>query len=102
MISRDRIVELCGHADSMTRTSHAPLKNRRDIQLVGYGAYIRVLSLERERRRACSNLQLVDAREVVKYLLCESVGEVLLAWISAHVYKRQHRNGMWRWCKRNR
>src|SRR5262245_57541511 len=61
--------------------AYRSLKNVRDPQLPGDFRNADVLPLERERRRASHDLELVDLREQVQELLGDTIGEVFLVLV---------------------
>src|SRR6202034_659301 len=66
---------------------------------VGDRAKVSVLSLEGKRRRPGCNLQPANFRQGIEELFSQSLGEVLLFLIAAHVHERKHRDRVRRWVK---
>jgi hypothetical protein len=56
---------------------------------------VEVLPLEREGRRTSYDPQLSDVRQGVDDLLCDTVTQVLLVLLGAHVREGKHGNGRW-------
>src|SRR6202030_2106072 len=95
--------QLRGDADTLARAAHAALKQVRDPQLPRDGRDIVTAALEVERRGARRHPQVGHLREQVEQLLGETIGEVFLVVLLAHVDERQHRDGFLRnrlraWC----
>ena len=85
-----RLHELRRDAHVVARLAHAPLEQRRHVELLADDAQVLVLALELERRRAARDPQLRDLGQGVEQLLGEAVGEVLLVLAGAHVHEGQH------------
>ena len=85
--------QLRGDADALARAAHAPLEQVRHPQLLGDGRDVVAAALEVEGRGARRHPQVRHLREQVEQLLGETVGEVLLVPVLAHVGEGQHRDG---------
>ena len=92
MKARDRIDQLRGDAEGVCGAPHAPFEDCAHVEFARDRADVGVLAFERERRGASGDLQLVDLGERVEQLFGEPVGEVLLLFVPAHVYKGQYRD----------
>jgi hypothetical protein len=102
MKAGDCIDQLSRHPHPVAGTPDASLQNRTDIELACNGCDVHVLSLERERGGSRGNPQNIDVRERIQQLLRQSVREVILAGVPAHVRERQDRHGVSRWPKLRR
>ena len=74
------------------RLAHAPLEQRRHVELLADDPQVLVLALELEGRRATRDPQLRDLGQDVQQLLGQAVGEVLLVLAGAHVHEGQDRD----------
>ena len=90
----DRVIELRGDTNRVSRAPHAPLENCADVEFARDGADLDVLALEGEGRRAGRDLKLVNASEGVEYFLRQSIRKILLLLVAAHVHEREHGDGM--------
>src|SRR5205085_8689759 len=94
--SCNRLVELRGDTNRVSRAPHAPLENCADVEFARDGADLDVLALEGEGRRASGDLQFINASEGVEYFLRQSIRKILLLLVAAHVHEREHGDGMQR------
>jgi hypothetical protein len=88
-----RIDQLCGDTHALAGTLHRTLEHGFHPQLLGDLTHIHIGVLECERGGACSDAQLGDLRQHVQQRLGESVAEVLVVGVAAHVDEGQHRDG---------
>ena len=87
--------ELRRHTDAAAGAAHAALEHVRHAERAGNPADVLVLPFERERRRARDHLEAGHLRERVDDLFRETVAEILVVGIPAHVGEREHGD---RWC----
>ena len=85
--------QLRSHADSASRSTDAPFKNRPDAERLCDPADVLLLAAEGEGRCARGDLEVGDMGQQVDQLLGQAVAEVLVVRVSAHVGEREHRDG---------
>jgi len=91
--------QLRGDADAVPCSADAALEDVSHIQHFGDPSDVFLLALERERRRAGNYLQIADVRKRVDDFLGQTVAEVFVLLVGAHVDERQHGD---RWLLVNR
>src|SRR6185436_17270600 len=87
-----RIDELCRDTQLIAGLANAALEKMPDAEGGPDRAQILVLALERERRGPSDDAQARHLAEAIRELLGESVREITLIVVRAHIYEGQHRN----------
>ena len=77
----------------MSRTTDAPFENRPDAERLGNPADVLFLAPEGKGGRARGDLEAGDVGQQVDDLLGQSVAEVLVIRVAAHVGEREHGDG---------
>ena len=88
-----RIDQLRDDAHAIAGAAHAPLEDRRSIQLRTDLAQAVLAFLERHDRGPRNHLETADLRQVGNDIFGDAVGEVLVLRIRAQVEERQYRDG---------
>ncbi len=89
---RRHLDQLRGDPHAIAGLADAALEQVRDAELLGDRRDVGARALEAPRRRARRHAQALDLREDVQQFLGQSVGEVLVLLVAAHVDERQHRD----------
>ena len=84
--------QLRRHPDSVACPAHAPFEQVLDVQPPADFRQLDILSAKQERRRPACHLQSRHLRERVDHFFSESVAEVFVLLVRAHVRERQHGN----------
>src|SRR5215469_9744438 len=94
MISIRSRHQLRRDAQTVVSSSHTALKNGANLELFSDNAQVDIFTFERESRASRNNVQSLNLRQRVDDLLGDSVGEVLVLWVRAHVGERQYHDGI--------
>ena len=92
VITVRRVDQLRRDANAIARSPHAPLEDRSNAKSLPDLRDVLFLSAKGKRRRARRDLEAGHVRQRVDDLLGQSVAEILIVWIPAHVRERQHRD----------
>src|SRR5688572_8954725 len=85
--------ELRRDSDAVARLANTSLQNVIDIELLADHAEFDVLSPEREGRGAAGDLQAGEVSQRIDYFFRQTVAEVFVVLVRAHVGERQHGDG---------
>ncbi len=86
--------QLGGDPQPAARLAHAALENRGDLELPADLADVLALALEREGRGAGCDPERLDLGQGVDDVFRDTVAEILVLRVIAHIDERQHRDGL--------
>src|SRR5215813_9779512 len=84
--------QLSGDAQTVVSFSHAALENGAHVQFLSDGAWVDLFVLERETRTSGYDAEVLDLRKGVDDFFGNTVGEVFVLLVRAHVHERQDHN----------
>src|SRR5215469_17466528 len=87
MISVRGIHQLCGDAQPVVSSANTSLENGAHVQLLSDNAQVDVFALEGESRTAGYDVEVLDLRKGVDDFFRNTVGEILVLRIAAHVHE---------------
>src|SRR4029453_12867755 len=93
MAAIETIDQLCRQPYSIAHLAHAAFQHVADAEYPPNFAYIPRLPLEHKARIASYDHQLLYFRKRGNHIFGDTVGEILLVGIVAHVLKRKHGDG---------
>src|SRR5579872_486332 len=91
--------QLCRDANAISGTAHAAFQNRADTECFGNTANVLLFATEGEGGGAGDHFQAGNLRQQVDDLFRESVAEVVLLLVAAHIGEGQHGDGRSGWNK---
>src|SRR5262249_15595874 len=94
MISIRSRHELCRDAQMVVSFSHTALENGAHLELLSDNAQVDIFTFEGESRASRDNVQSLNLSQRVDDLLSDSVGEVFVLWVCAHVGEWQYHDGI--------
>src|SRR5215475_863118 len=94
MISIRSRHQLCRDAQTVVSSSHTALENGAHLELFSDNAQVDILTLEGESRAARDNVKSLNLSERVDDLFSDSIGEVFILRVRAHVGERQYHDGI--------
>jgi hypothetical protein len=86
------LISCACHSDPVAGPADAPFEQVLDVQPPADFRKLDILSAKQERRRPACHLQSRHLRQRVDHFFSESVTEVFVLLVRAHVRERQHRN----------
>ena len=90
------IDQLHGDAHLVAGFAHAAFDDVFDLEHLADGAQVLVPALEIERGGATPDLEVRDPGQGIQQFFGDTVGEVLLVLVRAHIGKRQDSDGLFR------
>src|SRR5215468_5271927 len=94
MISIRSRYQLYRDAQTVVSSSHTALEDGAHLELFSEKAQVDIFTLEGESRASRDNVQSLNLSQRVGDLFSDSVGEVFVLWVRAHVGKRQYHDGI--------
>src|SRR5215467_4680233 len=94
MISIRSRYQLYRDAHTVVSSAHTALENGAHLQLFSDNAQVDIFTFEGESRASRDNAQPLNLSERVDDLLSDSVGEVFVLRVRAHVGERQYHDGI--------
>jgi len=87
------IDQLRGDSDAVRRLANTPFEHMRHAELLRHVAHIEGFALELECRVASDHFECRNLGQVGRDVLADSVAEIFLLGISAHVRERKNADG---------
>src|SRR6516165_10635752 len=85
MAAVQAVDQLCRQSHTIAGLAHAAFQHMPDAEYLPDFADVPRLSLEHKTRIASDNQQFLNLRQGGQYVFSDTVGEILLLWIAAHV-----------------
>ena len=96
MVAGGSVDQLGSDPDAIARLSDAAFEDVADAKTLGYILHVERLALERESGVPSDDRQCRNVRQVGDDVFTDSVAEILLLRLAAHVGERKHADGEFR------